>query len=44
MMKLTAWFTSPTVRDICSKHCSFSSTIIKKGQKNVDLEKRSRTP
>ena len=43
-MKLTAWFTSPTVRDICSKHRFFSSTTIKKGEKNVDLEKRSPTP
>ena len=43
-MKLTAWFTSPTVREMCSKHCLFSSTIIKKGEKNADLEKRSPTP
>ena len=43
-MKLTAWFTSPTVKNIRSKQCLFSSKIIKKGQRNVDLEKRSPTP
>ena len=40
-MKLTAWFTSPTVKNIRSKQCLFSSNIIKR---NVDLEKRSPSP